>query len=102
MMINTNKKPNPRYLLDKLSEFKVIPVYSFGRIILQNGDKIARQYYQEIISSTPNLEVALILYLYDIEEYVKDIIDERIAIRAVEGLQGDKLDAIMCNFSQNV
>ena len=71
--------------------------YSYGRIILSNGNVNALEHYKKFISLYPECEVEIIFELSKINRDVMDIIEERAAIREADGLAGDLESAIRCN-----
>ena len=86
-------------LLRELNDWQVKPVYEYGRITLKDGDKTAREHYQNILAENQDLEIQLI---FDLARHDKDVlfaIEERAAIREADGLPGDLESAALCNFT---
>ena len=74
-------------LLRELNDWQVKPVYEYGRITLKDGDKTAREHYQNILAENQDLEIQLFA------------IEERAAIREADSLPGDLESAVLCNFT---
>lgn len=86
-------------LLRELNDWQVKPVYEYGRITLKDGDKTAREHYQNLLAEDPDIEFQLIM---DLARHDKDVlfaIEERAAIRSADGLPGDLESAVLCNFT---
>ena len=86
-------------LLRELNDWQVKPVYEYGRITLKDGDKTAREHYQNILAKNQDLEIQLIFDLARHDKEVLFAIEERAAIRKADGLPGDLESAALCNFT---
>ena len=85
-------KIKTREFLEELSRWGVKARYEWGRIVLREGNDEARKYY-----ASPEFEGALIWELAQTDENIMDDIEERRAIRWVEGGDDSIYGAIMCN-----
>ena len=85
-------------LLKELQNWGIKPIYYFGRVYLEDGDKTARKHYADILDANPELEIDLILDMARHDKEVLQFIEERAAIREADGLPGDIESAVRCNF----
>ena len=85
-------------MIKKLNAWQIKPIYEYGRIRLEGGDKTAREHYQRVLDENPELQIAFILDLAKHDKYVLELIEERVAIRAADGLPDDIDSAVSCNF----
>ena len=85
-------------LLKELKTWQIKPIYEYGKIKLEGGDKTAREHYQNVLDKNPELQIELILDLAKSDKYVLELIEERAAIREADGLPGDLESAVRCNF----
>ena len=83
--------------MKELKRWKIIPVVEYGRVVLYNRDKRAREHYSSVLLANPEFEVKLILELSETDKYVRELIEERAAIRESDGLPGDLESAVKCN-----
>ena len=67
------------------------------RIELTGGDNEARRKYESVIAQDIELQAQLILYASNRDRDLRDMIEERAAIRWADGLPGDMLSAVKCN-----
>ena len=67
------------------------------RIKLYGGNEKARQHYEEVLKENPELETRMILVASNEEATLRELIEERAAIRYAEGLPGDKYSAVESN-----
>ena len=70
------------------------------RVILRGGDRKARYHHERVISEDKDLEAKLILYASNRNRDLRDLIEERAAIRCADGLPGDLLSAVKCNLEE--
>ena len=61
------------------------------------GDNKACYHYEHMILENKELQAQLILYAANKDSNLRDLIEERAAIRWADGLPGDLLSAVMCN-----
>lgn len=85
-------------LLKELRYWQIKPIYYFGRIYLEGGDKTAREHYQNVLNENPELHINFILDLAKTDKNVLELIEERAAIRGADGLPDDLESAVRCNF----
>ena len=85
-------------LLNELKNWQIKPIYEYGRITLEDGDKTAREHYQKILDENPELQIDFILDLARHDKNVLELIEERAAIRKADGLPDDLDSAVSCNF----
>jgi len=85
-------------LLKELNGWQIKSLYEYGKIRLEGGDKTAREHYQKVLDENPELQIAFILDLAKHDKYVFELIEERAAIRAADGLLDDQYSAVSCNF----
>ena len=90
-------KIKTREFLEELSRWGVKAKYEWGRIVLREGNDEARKYYAGMLKKSPEFEGALIWELAQTDENIMDDIEERRAIRWVEGGDDSIYGAIMCN-----
>ena len=90
-------KIKTREFLEELSRWGVKARYEWGRIVLREGNDEARKYYAGMLKKSPEFEGALIWELAQTDENIMDDIEERRAIRWVEGGDDSIYGAIMCN-----
>ena len=64
---------------------------------LASGDNEARSKYASLLEQDINLQAQLILYASNRDRDLRDMIEERAAIRWADGLPGDMLSAVKCN-----
>ena len=85
-------------MYEELKKWKITPIYYFGRIYLEGGDKSAREHYQSILDENIELQIKFILELAKHDKNVLELIEERAAIRGADGLPDDLESAVRCNF----
>ena len=85
-------------LLKELRDWQIKPIYDYGKIILTDGDKTAREHYQQILDENDELHIQLILDLVKCDRDIRNYVEERAAIRWANGLPGDFESAVRCNF----
>ena len=86
--------------LKEILSWQIKPIYEYGRITLKDGDKTAREHYQNILAENPDIEFQLIMDLARHDKNVLFAIEERAAIRSADGLPGDLESAVLCNFNK--
>ena len=67
------------------------------RIVLYGGDRKARNHYKRVLSEDKDLQAMLILYAANKDRVLRELIEERAAIRWADGLPGDLFSAVKCN-----
>lgn len=70
-----------------------------GRVVLNGGDKRAREHYRNFMDEHKTVEAYIILELAKNDPDLMFEIEERAAIREADGLPGDLFSAVMCNFT---
>ena len=83
--------------LDELAQWKIQYTVSDWRIFLEGGDKRARFHYGIVLADNKEMQAMLILYAANKDDTLRNLIEERAAIRWADGLPGDMLSAVMCN-----
>ena len=66
-------------------------------IMLTGGDNKARWHYEQMLSADKDIQSQIILYAANKDTNLRDLIEERAAIRLADGLPGDLLSAVKCN-----
>lgn len=66
-------------------------------ITLTGGDNKARWHYEQMLSADKDIQSQIILYAANKDTNLRDLIEERAAIRWADGLLGDLLSAVKCN-----
>ena len=84
--------------LKELKSWGIKTYLEFGRLVLYDGDKTAREHYSNVLLQEPELEIQLILELVRSDSDIREQIEERAAIRYAEGLPDDLESAVRCNF----
>ena len=87
--------------LDELTFWGIQYSVSDWRIVLEGGDKTARFHYDNVIAENKEIQAMLILYAANKDETLRDLIEERAAIRWADGLPGDMLSAVICNLQED-
>ena len=67
------------------------------RITLTGGDSKARWHYEQMLSKDRNLQSQIILYAANKDSNLRELIEERAAIRWADELPGDLFSAVKCN-----
>ena len=83
--------------LKELEFWEIKYSVSDWKIFLEGGDKNARLHYEMILEENKEIQAELILYAANKDDMLRDLIEERAAIRWADGLSGDMLSAVMCN-----
>ena len=83
--------------LEELSRWGIETEYENGRIYLIGGREDAREHFSEILRISPELEGTIIWELAQTDANIMDAIEERRAMRWVEGGDDSISGAIMCN-----
>ena len=84
-------------ILNELARWQIKYEVHDWRITLTGGDNKARWHYEQMISKDKDIQSQLILYAANNDSNLRDLIDERAAIRWADGLPGDLLSAVKCN-----
>lgn len=84
-------------ILQDLTRWQIKYEVEEWRVKLSGGDKKARYHYEKILNEYRDLQAMLILYAANKDSNLHDLIEERAAIRWVDGLRGDLLSAVKSN-----
>lgn len=84
-------------MLKELARWQIKYEVQDWRIRLIGGDNKARWHYEQMISEDKDIQSQLILYAANNDSNLRDLIEERAAIRWADGLPGDLLSAVKCN-----
>ncbi len=71
------------------------------RLNFYEGDKDAIEYYRKALEADPEFEAALVLALVEVDDNIREVIEERAAIRWADGLPGDLESAVKCSLQKN-
>lgn len=88
---------DPRDFNDELKKWGIETRVADWRIELIGGAKKVREHYERVLKSDIELESRLILISTNKDEELKELLEERAAIRESDGLPGDLLSAVKAN-----
>ena len=86
--------------LNELKEWGISYEVSDWRVILIGGDRKARYHYERVLSENKDLQAMLILYASNRNRDLRNMIEERAAIRWSDGLPCDLLSSVKCNLEE--
>ena len=85
-----------KQFFSSLSTWQIKIKFEYGRIMFSGGDKQAREHFGKLLDENPEYEIAVILDLADRDDYVRECVEERAAIRAANRLPDDIESAVRC------
>lgn len=83
----------------ELERWHIKALVFWGRLKLTGGDDRAREYFRDMFRSRSKMEAHIILELSKNDPDLSYAIDERAAMRQVDGLPSDLFSAILCNLN---
>ena len=87
----------PRDFQEELTKWGIQKEIREWRLKLTGGDKKVREHYERVLKSDSDLEATMILLLSNEDAVLRELLEERAAIRWADGLPGDLLSAVKGN-----
>ena len=82
--------------LEQCKKWHLKPVYCAGEVHVEGGNITARDHFNTLLQNTDS-QVAALLEMYEVDENLRDDVDERAALHVDYGGSGDIETAIRIN-----
>ena len=79
--------------LNELKKWHIRTCLEYGKLVLYEGDKQAREHYSGVLEDNPELAIQTILELSKTNMRIQELVEERAAIR-----ESDFESAVRCNY----